>query len=204
MTTNILIILMAIFITVILIFGAILFCSLDDYSKRIRKIYNKVTDIIELYENYFNTEKDDETPEEIIEIKYFADIDKIEKINKGDWIDLRAAEDVVIKAGEYKLISLGVGMKLPEGYEAIVAPRSSTYKNFKIRQTNSFGIIDNSYCGEKDVWKYPCVADEDTIIHKNDRICQFRIIENQPPIQFVTVEHLDDKDRGGFGTTGKQ
>ena len=139
-----------------------------------------------------------------IYIKYFTDgIDKIEKISKGDWIDLRAAADIEFKAGEFKLIPLGVGMILPEGYEAHVAPRSSTYKNFGIIQTNSIGIIDNSYCGEKDEWKLAAYALRDTVIHKNDRICQFRIVEKQPEFEFVEVEHLKEDSRGGFGSTGK-
>lgn len=139
-----------------------------------------------------------------IQIKYFvSDVEKIEKIAKGDWIDLRAAEDKVMKQGEFALIRLGVGMILPEGYEAHVAPRSSTFKNFGIIAANSFGIIDNSYNGDEDEWKLPAIALRDTVIHKNDRICQFRIIEKQPEIEFETVEHLKDKSRGGFGSTGK-
>ena len=139
-----------------------------------------------------------------IYIKYFCkDIDKIEKISKGDWIDLRAAEDIEFRAGEFKLIPLGIGMILPEGYEAHVAPRSSTYKNFGIIQTNSIGVIDNSYCGENDEWKMAAYALRDTVIHKNDRICQFRIMEKQPEFSFVEVEHLKEESRGGFGSTGK-
>lgn len=138
-----------------------------------------------------------------IEIKYFDDeLTKIEKIQKGDWIDLRSAEDVELKQGEYHLLRLGVGMKLPQGYEAHVAPRSSTFKNFGITCANSFGIIDNSYCGDNDEWRFPCIAMRDTAIHKNDRICQFRIIENQPSIEFEEVEHLDEVSRGGIGSTG--
>lgn len=138
-----------------------------------------------------------------IQIKYFNnEIDKIEKIEKGDWIDLRSAEDVELKAGEFKLIKLGVGMILPSGYEAHVVPRSSTFNNFGIIQTNHCGIIDESYCGDNDQWRFPALAMRDTIIHKNDRICQFRIIEKQPEIQFITVEHLENTDRGGFGSTG--
>lgn len=142
---------------------------------------------------------------ETIKIKYFDnEIDKIEKINKGDWVDLRSAETVQLKKGEFHLIPLGVGMKLPNGYEANIVPRSSTYKNFKILQTNSFAVIDNSYSGDNDQWMLPVVALDDTIIHKNDRICQFRINKVQPEIEFVEVEHLDDTDRGGIGSTGKQ
>ena len=137
-------------------------------------------------------------------IKYFTeDVIPVEKISKGDWIDLRAAADVELRAGEFKLIPLGVGMILPEGYEAHIAPRSSTYKNFGIIQTNSIGVVDNSYCGDEDEWKMAAYALRDTSIHKNDRICQFRIIEKQPEIEFETVEHLRETSRGGFGSTGK-
>lgn len=139
-----------------------------------------------------------------IKIIYHADIDKIKRINKGDWIDLRSAEDVILKKGEFKLISLGVSMKLPEGYEAHIVPRSSTYKNFKIIQTNHQAVIDNSFSGSNDIWKYPALAIEDTVIHKNDRICQFRIVRTQPEIHFIETDKLDGVDRGGFGSTGKQ
>lgn len=138
-----------------------------------------------------------------IKIKYFDnEITKLEKINKGDWIDLRCAEEVQLKQGEFKLIKLGVGMKLPEGYEAHIVPRSSTFKNFGIIQTNSMGVIDNSYSGNEDEWRFPAYALRDTVIHKNERICQFRIVENQPLINFTVVENLDDNSRGGFGSTG--
>lgn len=137
-----------------------------------------------------------------VKIKYFSDIEKIKKFKYGDWIDLRAAEDVELKAGEFKIIKLGIGMKLPYGWEAHVAPRSSTYKNFGIICANSFGIIDNSYCGDEDEWGFPAIALRDTTIHKNDRICQFRVVEKQPSIDFVEVEHLDKVSRGGFGTSG--
>lgn len=138
-----------------------------------------------------------------IKIKYFTDIEKIGKIEKGDWIDLRAAEDVEMVAGDYKLIPLGIGMILPEGYEAHIVPRSSTFKNWSILQTNSMGVIDNSYSGENDQWMFPALAIFDTVIHKNDRICQFRIVEKQPEIEFIEVEHLNEEDRGGFGSTGE-
>ena len=137
-------------------------------------------------------------------IKYFdQEITRIEKISQGDWIDLRAAEDVEMKTGEFRFIRLGVGMILPESYEAHVAPRSSTFKNFGIIATNSVGVIDNSFCGEEDEWKMSAYALRDTVIHKNDRICQFRIMEKQPPLEFETVEHLKETSRGGFGSTGK-
>ena len=137
-----------------------------------------------------------------IKIKYFTDIEHIEKISQGDWIDLRAAETVSLSKGEFKLISLGVGMILPDGYEAHIVPRSSTFKKFHIIQTNHMGIIDNSYCGEQDEWKFPALAVEDTIINKDDRICQFRIVKKQPEIVFEQVEKLSDTSRGGFGSTG--
>ena len=140
---------------------------------------------------------------EAIKIKYHnKNIDKIEKVTQGDWIDLRAAETVELKADEFKLISLGVSMKLPEGYEAHIVPRSSTFKNFGVIQTNHMGVVDNSYSGTNDVWKFPAKAERDTIIHENDRICQFRIVEKMPEIMFKEVDKLDDSDRGGFGSTG--
>lgn len=140
---------------------------------------------------------------EKIKIKYFdKEIDKIEKINKGDLIDLRAAETVEMKKGDFKLIKLGVGMKLPEGYKANVYPRSSTYKNFGIILANSVGQIDSSYSGDADEWRFPAIAMRDTIIHKNDRICQFEIQKIQPEIEFIEVEHLDEESRGGIGSTG--
>lgn len=142
---------------------------------------------------------------EIIKIKYFYD--KIEKLTyidgKSDWIDLRAAEEVQMKAGEFRLIPLGVAMELPKGYEAHVVPRSSTFKNFGIIQTNSMGIIDETYCGDNDQWFMPAYALRDTWIHVNDRICQFRIMRHQPTITFEEKESLSNQDRGGFGSTGK-
>lgn len=138
-----------------------------------------------------------------IKIKYHnPNIDRLEKISTGDWIDLRSAETVVLKAGESKLISLGISMKLPDGYEAHIVPRSSTFKNFGIIQTNHCGIIDNSYSGTNDVWMFSAHALKDSIIHENDRICQFRIIEKMPLITFDEVDTLDNTDRGGFGSTG--
>lgn len=138
-------------------------------------------------------------------VKYFVEgLTPIEKISKGDWIDLRAAEDIEMKAGEFRVIPLGVGMILPDGYEAHIAPRSSTYKNFGIIQTNSIGIVDNSYCGEEDEWRMAAYALRDAHIKKNDRICQFRIVEKQPEFKLVTVSHLKEESRGGFGSTGKK
>ena len=137
-----------------------------------------------------------------IKIKYFTDIQPIEKIEKGDFIDLRSAENIDLDAGDFAIIKLGVGMKLPEGYEAHIVPRSSTYKKWGIIQTNSVGIVDNSYSGDNDQWMMPVLAMRDTHISKNDRICQFRIVEKQPDVEFTVVEKLDNEARGGFGTTG--
>ena len=143
---------------------------------------------------------------EKIRIKYFTEaIDKLDYIDgKSDWIDLRASEDVVLKAGEFKLIPLGVAMELPQGYEAHIVPRSSTFKTWGIIQTNSMGVVDCSYCGDNDMWRMPVYATRDVEIHVNDRICQFRIMKNQPKISFEEVEHLDNEDRGGFGSTGSK
>lgn len=141
-----------------------------------------------------------------IKIKYFSE--EIEKLTyiagKSDWIDLRAAQEVELKAGEFRLIPLGVAMELPKGYEAHVIPRSSTFKNFGILQANSMGLIDESYCGDNDQWYFPALAMRDTVIHVNDRICQFRIMEHQPELVFMEMDRLEGKDRGGFGSTGRQ
>lgn len=139
---------------------------------------------------------------ENVRIKYLADIDKLEKISKGDWIDLRCAEDTELKAGEYKLVPLGVAMELPSGYEALVAPRSSTFKNYGVLLANSLGIIDETYKGDNDEWRFLAYATRDIVIPKNERICQFRIIEHQPHLVFEEVEHLGNDDRGGIGSTG--
>lgn len=142
---------------------------------------------------------------EEIKVKYFVDgLEPIQAITGGDWVDLRSAEDVTISSGEYKLIRLGVGMILPEGYEALVVPRSSTFKNFGIILVNSVGVIDNSYSGDADEWRFPAVALRDTVIHKGDRICQFRIVKNQPRLEFKVVDHLNAESRGGIGSTGRR
>lgn len=143
---------------------------------------------------------------ETIKVKYFTD--KIEKLRfideKSDWVDLRAAERIELKTGEFSLIPLGIGIKLPDGYEAHVAPRSSTYKNYGIIQVNSVGVIDESFCGNDDEWKMPVLATRDSIIEINDRICQFRIIKKQPLLVFEEVTEMSDVNRGGHGSTGKQ
>lgn len=140
-----------------------------------------------------------------IKIKYISDeIDKLKYIDgKSDWIDLRSAETVELKVGDFKLISLGIAMQLPKGYEAHIVPRSSTFKNFGLIQTNSMGVIDNTYSGNTDVWMFPAYAVRNTKININDRICQFRIIKNQPKIEFNEVKSLNDTNRGGFGSSGK-
>ena len=140
---------------------------------------------------------------ETINVVYHnKNIEKLQKFENGDWIDLRAAETVEMKMFDFKFISLGVSMKLPEGYEAHVVPRSSTFKNFGVLQVNSKGVIDNSYSGTNDIWKFPALAMRDTVIHEGDRICQFRIVKKQPELYFNEVEELDATDRGGFGSTG--
>lgn len=132
-------------------------------------------------------------------------VDPIEAISVGDWIDLRAAERVEMNQGEYKIISLGVSMELPQGYEAHVLPRSSTYKRYGIIMANSMGIIDNSYCGDGDIWGFPAIAMRDTVIEKNERIAQFRIMQKMDATQIniIEVDSLGNNDRGGFGSTGR-
>ena len=142
-------------------------------------------------------------------VRYHDDYDgeplqKLEKIIIGDWIDLRAAKDVHLQKGEFTIIPLGVSMKLPDGYEAHIVPRSSTYKKWKILQTNHMGVIDNSYSGDNDIWGMPVIAMEETTVKKNDRICQFRIMKRMPIVTIVEVDKLEGADRGGFGSTGEQ
>lgn len=140
-----------------------------------------------------------------IKIKYHNDrFIPIQAISVGDWIDLRAAETVHLGQGEFKLISLGISIELPKGYEAHIVPRSSTYKNWGIIQANHMGVIDNSYSGDNDIWRFPAIATRDTTIFENERICQFRIVKKQPKLRFVKVNHLGNRDRGGFGSTGSK
>ena len=139
-----------------------------------------------------------------VKIKYLADIEKIQPFEQGDWIDLRAAEDVILYSGESRAIPLGVAMELPAGYEAWMAPRSSTFKQFGILMSNSLGIVDESYKGDNDQWHFPAFAVRYCKIKKNDRICQFRIIEHQPKFNFVEVESLGNDNRGGLGSTGRK
>lgn len=147
-----------------------------------------------------------------LKIKYHVeDLIRIEKIDKGDWIDLRSAYDYDVKEGSFQLIDLGISIKIPEGYEAHLAPRSSTFKKYGFIQTNSVGVIDSSYCGEEDRWMMPvyCIDGKEkqgtinySVIKKNDRICQFRIIEKMPSLIIKEVDNMEDESRGGFGSTG--
>ena len=143
--------------------------------------------------------------EATIKIKYHADIDEICYVggNISCWIDLRAAESVEMKKGDYKLIPLGISMELPEGYEGLIAPRSSTFKKYGILLVNGLGIVDYEYNGDDDIWYFPAYATRDTYIPKNDRICQFRILKNQPYITFDKVITLGNINRGGLGSTGR-
>lgn len=143
---------------------------------------------------------------EKILIKYFdngeGQVPKVSQVEGSDWVDLRASVETVIESGEYVLIPLGVAMKLPDGYEAHIIPRSSTFKRYGILMANSYGMIDESYCGNTDQWHFPAYATRDTVIHKDDRICQFRIVRKQPFLLFKEVDELEGKSRGGFGSTG--
>lgn len=140
-----------------------------------------------------------------IKIKYVKDdMEKIEQIDNGDWIDLRIAEDVHLEPNEFKLIPLGVAMALPPNHEALVIPRSSTFKKYGIMQANSIGLIDETYCGDNDEWQFPAYATRAVDIPKNTRICQFRILKHQPTVALVEAEHLSRTDRGGFGSTGEK
>ncbi len=140
---------------------------------------------------------------EHLKIKYLRDVDPIEKKESGDWIDLRCGETTEMKKGDFKIIPLGVAMQLPKGYEALVIPRSSTFKNYGIILVNSVGLIDESYCGEKDEWGFLAYAVRDTVIPKNDRICQFRILYHMQELDIETVDHLEGDSRGGYGSTGR-
>ena len=151
----------------------------------------------------------------IIRIKYFDNATKLKKITKGNWIDVYANKDVFVKCGEKKMVPLGFALELPEGWEGHLAPRSSTFKTWGIIQTNSVGVVDDTYIGDNDQWHMPvyCLQGKDlesengeeikgTWIRKGDKIGQFRIMEVMPEIEFEEVESFGNKDRGGFGTTG--
>lgn len=144
-----------------------------------------------------------------VKIKYLNGATKLKAIEKGDWIDLYAAEDVTLKQGESTLVSLGFAMEFPPQYEAHLLPRSSTFKKWGIIQTNSMGIIDHTYCGNKDIWRMPvyCLVPrhgEVTHIQKGDKICQFRLVERMKEVKFNETNHLGNEDRGGFGSTGSK
>ena len=138
-----------------------------------------------------------------IKIKYHTEFDKpIQIIENGDWIDLKSAVTYEYKKGDFFLVNLGVSMELPKGYEALLLPRSSTFKKYGLIVVNSAGLIDNMYNSDDDCWMLPVYALRDGRVEKNDRVAQFRILENQPKIEFEVVEHLNNKPRGGFGSTG--
>lgn len=139
---------------------------------------------------------------EIIKIKYLPGANRMEKIHKGDWIDCFDYEDVTLHAGERTYINLGFACELPEGYEAILAPRSSTFKRYGVLQTNSIGVVDSTYCGNDDIWMMPVYATRDITIPAGTRLCQFRIQEIQPDIEFIEVDDLRNEVRGGLGSTG--
>ncbi|EHK2326991.1 deoxyuridine 5'-triphosphate nucleotidohydrolase [Clostridium perfringens] len=151
----------------------------------------------------------------IIRIKYFDKATKLKKITKGNWIDVYANKDVFVKCGERAMVPLGFALELPEGWEGHLAPRSSTFKTWGIIQTNSVGVVDDTYIGDNDQWHMPvyCLQGKDlesengqeikgTWIRKGDKIGQFRIMEVMPEIEFEEVESFGNEDRGGFGTTG--
>lgn len=137
-----------------------------------------------------------------INVRFCTDLKTIIPQENGDWYDLAIAEDVFIEEGSYREISLGVAIELPNGYEAYVIPRSSTFKKYGLIQTNSIGLIDNSYCGNNDIWKFPCIATKNVSIEKGTRLCQFRIQRKMDKVTFKSVEDLGNKDRNGFGSTG--
>lgn len=130
------------------------------------------------------------------------DIEKLSVTANGDWVDLHCADTVHLDAGQFAILPLGVSMRLPDGYEAHIAPRSSTFKRWGILQTNGVGVVDNSYSGDNDIWGMPVYATRETNIYKGDRVCQFRIMRRMEPVHFEEVPHLDGDDRGGFGSTG--
>ena len=146
----------------------------------------------------FQNNSDDFT----IQVKYLPNAHPLEQVEWGSWIDLYTYEDVALKQGDQKYISLGIAMKLPKGYEAILAPRSSTYKNWGLMQTNSIGVIDSTYCGDNDIWMFPAYASRNITIPAGTRLCQFRIQKEQPKINFESVDSLGTEDRGGLGSSG--
>lgn len=140
-----------------------------------------------------------------VRIKYFdLKLERVGKIKVGDWIDLRAAKTIELKKGEYCQIPLGVAMQLPKGYEAWLTSRSSMCRKYGIVHVDDCGVIDNSYCGDNDQWVLPVMAVRDTVIPFNERICQFRLCECMPHVEFEEVDTLGNPDRGGLGSTGSK
>ena len=137
-----------------------------------------------------------------IKIKLLNPNLEIQKIECGDWIDLRASKTYYYKENEFFVIPLGVAMQLPKGYEAHVVPRSSTFKNYGLLMVNSIGVIDNSYCGDDDEWMFPALATKDGVVHEGDRICQFRIMKKMDYLDIEFVDELGNPNRNGFGSTG--
>lgn len=146
-----------------------------------------------------------------LRIKYFEGATRLQKIAKGNWIDVYANKDVFIKLGDRAMVPLGFALELPQGWEGHLAPRSSTFKTWGIIQTNSIGVVDDTYIGDNDQWHMPVfclqgkhieVEEQGTWIRKGDKIGQFRIMEVMPEIEFEEVDTFGNSDRGGFGTTG--
>lgn len=138
-----------------------------------------------------------------IVVKYrYDDTQKISKLEVGDWIDLAVDDDVSMGQGEFLLLPFGVAMQLPKGYEAHIIPRSSTFSKYGILQANSYGLVDNSYSGDEDWWRFPAYATRNTTIKRGTRICQFRIVKKQPQLNIKEVKFFNSKSRGGFGSTG--
>lgn len=152
-----------------------------------------------------------------IRIKYYDGATKLKKITKGNWIDVYANTDIFIEEGNRAMIPLGFALELPNGWEGHLAPRSSTFKTWGVIQTNSVGVVDDTYIGDNDQWHMPifCLQGKETLkedgiekrgtwIKKGDKIGQFRIMEVMPTIEFEEVESFGNEDRGGFGSTGKK
>jgi len=139
-----------------------------------------------------------------IKVKYLADIDPLQQIKIGDAIDVRAAKDINLKYMESTHIPLGFACELPKGYLALLMPRSSTFDKYGIIQTNSIGLIDESYCGDNDEWAMPVVAlRTDIHIPKNERIAQFLVIHKEEAMNILATTHLGNANRGGFGSSGR-
>lgn len=178
---------------------------MDRFNRFLSSPKEFVLDVIEMIKNEIQLTMKRLMGDVEIKIKYFDDsLEEVKSIEQGDWIDLRAAETIHLSRWESALIPLGVAMELPKGHEAHLVVRSSAFKKYGILQTNSIGIIDNSYSGDDDQWMLPVLAVKETTIEKNDRICQFRIVRkmnHDRPVKLRTVMRLGES-RGGFGSTG--